>query len=254
MTSVTRRGAVLLGAALMLAAGAPAPAQQPSVVPVVAILIDDIGYTPRNDERTLRLPPAVGIAVLPRSPGGASAAAEAREQGRDVLLHQPLTARSGKRLGPGGIEVGMPAREMADVLGANLLWLGGAVGVNNHMGSAFTADPSAVSRLTHVLKESHRELFVIDSRTHSESVLESTARRHRLNVSRRNVFLDHVETSRFINRQVDALIREARENGTALGIGHPKSVTLDVLEARLASLPVKLVSVSELMRRRAAEP
>jgi polysaccharide deacetylase 2 family uncharacterized protein YibQ len=220
--------------------------------PVVAVLIDDVGYEHTQDQRILKLPREVGIAVLPRSPGGAEVAAKARRQKRDVWLHQPLTARSGKSLGPGGIELNMSARKMAEILKGNLTWLGGAIGLNNHMGSAFTAHPEAVDRFAHVLKDSYRDLLIVDSRTDKATVFESTLQKFRLTVTRRNVFLDHENTPAYINRQLDLLIREARKNGTALGIGHPRPATMTVLERRLASLGVRLVSVSDLVTHRAA--
>ena len=75
---------------------------------------------------------------------------------------------------------------------------------------------------------------------------------HRLRAVRRNVFLDHEPTAKFVARQIDALVATARRDGTALAIGHPFTVTLAALERRLPKLGVKLVSVSALVKRRMA--
>ena len=218
--------------------------------PVVAILIDDIGYDRKRGLKTLDLPRAVTIAVLPHSPFGAELTQLARRQNREILLHQPLNAQSGKRMGPGAIDVSMSAKEMARTLGSNLKWLGGAVGLNNHMGSLFTTRLPATEKFARVLRDSHRDLFVVDSRTTDKTVFESTLIKHRIKAVRRDVFLDHEPTSAFLNQLLNELAARARKHGHALAIGHPLDVTLDALRVRLPELEVRLVPVSHIVKLR----
>ncbi len=221
--------------------------------PIVAILIDDIGYDRKRGLKTLDLPRAVTIAVLPYSPFGSELTQVARQQQREFLLHQPLSAQSGKAMGPGGIDVDMSAKEMARVLRSNLNWLEGAVGLNNHMGSLFTASSPASEKFAQVLRDSYRHLFVVDSRTTDKTVFQSTLTKHRIKVIRRDVFLDHEPTSAFLNRQLNELAARARKNGHALAIGHPFDVTIDALRARLPELGVRLVPVSHIVKLRTGQ-
>jgi polysaccharide deacetylase 2 family uncharacterized protein YibQ len=67
---------------------------------------------------------------------------------------------------------------------------------------------------------------------------------------RRNVFLDNSLDKKDIAFQFDRLVALAREQGTALAIGHPYPQTLAVLEQRLPRLAqqgVRLVTVRELI-------
>ena len=52
--------------------------------PMIAIMMDDIGYRATGAKRVLALPSEVAISVLPHSPFGAKFAARARAQSREV--------------------------------------------------------------------------------------------------------------------------------------------------------------------------
>ena len=125
----------------------------------------------------------------------------------------------------------------------------GAVGVNNHMGSAATADPRVMRAVVGVL--SRRGLFFLDSRTTDATVAEKTAEEAAVPAVSRRVFLDDVVTEDAIRRQLDELVRRAKLEGEAVAIGHPYPATLAVLEKELPGLAgrgVRLVRVKELVR------
>ena len=217
---------------------------------MLAIIIDDIGYRRAEGLRALRLPGPVALAVLPHSPAGAEMARRAHASGKEVLLHQPLSARNGRALGPTGISLGMSAQTIAVVLSDNLAAVPHAVGINNHMGSAFTADQQAVASFARAVHHLHGRLFVVDSRTTPDSGLYRAARQRNLRAASRDVFLDHVLDHHSVHRQLDLLVATARRRGSAIGIGHPHPVTLDVLEARLPGLGVLLVAPSTIIDHR----
>ena len=67
----------------------------------------------------------------------------------------------------------------------------------------------------------------------------------------RSVFLDNKQDKDYIRGQVEELIRIAKLNGTAIGIGHPHSETISVIiekEADFERAGVKLVRLDELVR------
>lgn len=95
---------------------------------------------------------------------------------------------------------------------------------------------------------SKRRLFFIDSRTTAKSVAAKTARSNGIPSMSRDVFLDHIRTPEAVNEAFDTLVRHAKRNGHAVGIGHPHSITLEMLEARLPELRaqgIRLISVQD---------
>jgi hypothetical protein len=70
-------------------------------------------------------------------------------------------------------------------------------------------------------------------------------------VARRNVFLDPAPGAATVRAQFRRLLRLARRDGSALGIGHPRPDTLAVLQdelPRLKHLGIELVAASRLTR------
>ncbi|MCG8549700.1 MAG: divergent polysaccharide deacetylase family protein, partial [Desulfobacterales bacterium] len=124
----------------------------------------------------------------------------------------------------------------------------GTVGVNNHMGSRLTADSDKMNQIFTVLKQ--KNLFFIDSRTSVESKGEESARMFQLKFSHRDVFLDNFQNVEYISGQIQKLIKQANDHGSAIGIGHPHQATLDALKRELPKLKgkVRLVPASQLVK------
>jgi len=100
----------------------------------VAIVIDDIGYR-YTDKHALSLPGAVTYSILPHTPFGKALALRANAQQKDVLLHIPMEAENGKKLGPGALTSKMNEAQIVDSLKASFAEIPFAIGINNHMGS-----------------------------------------------------------------------------------------------------------------------
>jgi uncharacterized protein len=96
-----------------------------------------------------------------------------------------------------------------------------------------------------------RNLFFIDSRTTAETVAESAARAAGVATARRNVFLDDEQSVAATRKQFALAIRDAKEKGSALAIGHPHPTTLEALGEMLPEAErqgVRLVFASDLVR------
>ena len=94
------------------------------------------------------------------------------------------------------------------------------VGVNNHMGSKFTADPEAMATLMDEIKR--RGLLFLDSFTTTDSVGAQLARAFEVPYARRDVFLDNVMSAEAIAVQLEILESIAARQGVAVGIAHPR--------------------------------
>jgi hypothetical protein len=115
------------------------------------------------------------------------------------------------------------------------------------MGSKMTAESSQMYQIFSILKK--RGLYFVDSRTSAQTLCKPSARLLQIPFAQRDVFLDHLPEARFIRKQVKELIRIARRNGYAVGIGHPHSTTYEVLREMLPELQkeVQLVPASKIV-------
>jgi hypothetical protein len=109
--------------------------------------------------------------------------------------------------------------------------------MNNHQGSKASADQHVMSNIARVLKS--KNLFFIDSRTTVKTVAESTMEVFNIPTSRRNVFLDNESNETKILAQLLFLSQVAEEKGAAIGIGHVKQKTLNVLQKQIPELQKK---------------
>ena len=230
-----------------------APEPTTSRVAQIAIVIDDLGNDREAVERIAAWPHAVAGAVLPGLPGIVDSARRLADSGKEVLLHLPMEPDGYPevRPGPGVILRSDTDERITQILTDDLASVPGAVGVNNHMGSAATADPRVMRAIVRVLAE--RGLFLLDSRTTEATVARRVADEASLPAVSRRVFLDAVTTDRAIERAYRDLLARAKQDGSALAIGHPHPATLALLERelpRLADQRVKLVRVSTLVSRR----
>jgi polysaccharide deacetylase 2 family uncharacterized protein YibQ len=167
------------------------------------------------------------------------------------MLHLPMQPMNGQVMDAGGLHMDMPEAEFRRTLQQDLAALPDAVGVNNHMGSLLTRHPGAMAWLMRGLAE-RGHLYYVDSRTHRATVAEQQARDMGVPTTRRNVFLDHEADPEFISAQLQELIRLARRDGSAVGIGHPYPETIAVLARELPLLApagVALVPVSVLIEK-----
>ncbi len=230
-----------------LAGGATALASQPRGV--IGIIIDDMGKRLETGQRVLDLPPAVACAFLPRAAHTRELAERASRLDHEVLLHLPMDSVDGRPLDAGAVTLQMTQREFMSTVLDGLARVPHAQGVNNHMGSLLTRHPGHMRWLMEVMRQ-YGALYFVDSRTTTATVALQVADENGVPAIRRNVFLDNSPDEKDIAFQFDRLVALAREQGTALAIGHPYPRTLAVLEQRLPRLAeqgIRLAPVRELI-------
>ena len=217
--------------------------------PSISIIIDDMGYRLKSGHQAINLPGAITYSFLPHSPHVILLAKRAHEQEKEVMLHLPMEAENGKKLGPGGLTECMTEKKFEEVLASSINSIPFAKGFNNHMGSLLTKSPLWMTKLMHAVAI-NKPLFFVDSKTTSDSVALKFAHAEGLKGINRDIFIDHEESKEFIEKQLRKLITRARLKGTALAIAHPKKITLFVLAQWLPELEakgIKLVPVSTLI-------
>jgi polysaccharide deacetylase 2 family uncharacterized protein YibQ len=202
---------------------------------MIAIVIDDLGHDTRRTARAIALDPSITLAFLPYTLGVERNVWLARRAGHEVLVHLPMEADDpAENPGPRALFLGLERDEMLRRLYWQLTRFDEYVGVNNHMGSKFTADPKAMATFMDEIKR--RGLLFLDSITTTDSVGARLARVFEVPYARRDVFLDNIMSAEAIAVQLEILESIAARRGVAVGIAHPRDETFDVLEAWLGNL------------------
>ncbi|MBF0176613.1 MAG: divergent polysaccharide deacetylase family protein [Magnetococcales bacterium] len=216
----------------------------------VAVIIDDLGYNGPVSEGIARLPADLTLAILPGGGHSRAVANLGKATNKEIILHQPMEPRGYPHLNPGrgALLMGMDRERTRRILEANLNQFPEARGVNNHMGSRFTADSVGMGRVMEVLAE--RGLFFVDSRTAGRSVGVREAVVHHVPRVQRDIFLDNVPNVRAINQQLARLEAVAHRHGSAVAIGHPYPATLAALRSWLPeakSRRIEVIRASQLL-------
>jgi polysaccharide deacetylase 2 family uncharacterized protein YibQ len=224
----------------------PTPEKQ---LPLVAIIIDDLGYDKKIARKLSNLNAMLTFSILPYSPFQKSIARLSRDKGLGIMLHLPMEPVEYPDVnpGPGTLLTSMTPDQLTRQLEKDLKAVPFIRGVNNHMGSKMTAKSSQMYQIFSILKK--RGLYFVDSRTTAETLCKPSARLFQLPFAQRDVFLDHLMEVEFIRKQLKELVRIAQRNGYAVGIGHPHSLTYQVLQEMLPDLQkkIRLVPVSEIV-------
>lgn len=213
-------------------------------VAYISLIIDDLGQNPARDSRALALPGPVNLAIMPDTPHATDFARQAHRAGKTVMLHMPMDPATG----PYAWHPELPLPELESRLNAALLKVPYASGINNHMGSRMTAEPVAMAWLVEELQRRH--LFLVDSRTSAKTVAAAQAQKIGLASVSRDVFLDDERTTEAISGQLQIAIKMALKHGSAVMIGHPYPVTLDLLERELPKLKaqgIELIGVRRMI-------
>ncbi len=225
--------------------------------PMVAIVIDDIGYTKRDADRFLQLPFPITVSIIPFTPFVSHAIRLAKARGKEVMLHIPMESgghreaieRMEERT-KGMLRVSMSDAAIESMVRREIAAVPGAIGANNHMGSRFTRNRH---KMEVVLRELKRHgMFFLDSLTSSRSVGYRTALKMGVPALKRDVFLDHSHKQEAMDRQFRRLASIALKRGYAVAIGHPFLSTYRMIKvgaSKLRSMGIEIVPISRLLRR-----
>ena len=223
----------------------------PSKTVQIAIVIDDLGVDMKQARDIISLPAKITFAIMPGLAQSRNVAELAKQNSHEVLIHVPMEYRgkNGKP-SPGILRSDMTPMEFLATVSSDVESVPGAVGINNHEGSALTENKEAMKFLMAELKA--RNLMFLDSLTSAKSVAYTTAKEFGLRSAKRDVFLDNdVDNPVSIRKQLDELVEVARKNGKAIGIGHPHPATIIELRKWLADAGnqgFEIVPVSKLMQ------
>ena len=202
----------------------------------IIIIIDDFGY--RNDEVSegfLTLDADLTFAVIPGHKNSKLFSQKAYNSGYEIIIHMPMESTADTH---GELDYilteSMTSSEIEQRVENVISEFPQAAGLNNHQGSKATADKRIMNIVSNVLKRHGR--YFVDSRTTSLTVAEDIMRSRGVPTARRHVFLDNDDDANKIRNQLYKLADKAESKGSAIGIGHAKKFTLQVLKEEIPKL------------------
>lgn len=225
---------------------------KPAVVAIrgeIAIVLDDWGYNLNNLAILRQIKYPLTLSILPNLPFSRKVSEEAHVLGIQVILHLAMEPHEKIRLERNTIMNSMDETTIRNILIADLNSVAYAKGVSNHMGSSATENTRTMSIIFKELKA--RKLFFLDSLVSSNSITTQLADKMYLRYAKRDIFLDNNEDPDYIKKQINKLKLKANAHGQAIGVGHDRKVTIQVLKEVMPELEkegYKFVFLSELIK------
>jgi hypothetical protein len=221
---------------------------------MIAIVIDDLGLDRRNADRVVQLPGPLTLSFMTYANDLPAQTRAAHAAGHELLVHVPMEPLDGHlNAGVNVLRPDLSPDELARRIDWALSRFDGYVGINNHMGSRFTADPTGMAELFAALHR--RGLLFLDSQTTAATVGGIMALRYDVPFATRNVFLDNEMSAEAVWAQLMRTEADARRAGFAIAIGHPHDGTIAALAQWLPTLSQRgfaLVPISRIVERNLA--
>ncbi len=222
------------------------PAPKPIKQPYLIIILDDVAHSGQL-EAIKKLPFAVTPSIFPPSKINMNTPKLAKGL-KHYLIHLPLESGSTQMNSfYKTLFVQDPASKILKRVKDIRRLFPKAHYINNHTGSVFTSNYQAMYRLFGDLK---KEGFIfIDSRTTSKTVVPKVSKAYHFPYIARDVFLDNVQDTKAILKQLKEAISIAKKRGYAIAIGHPHPTTLKALnEAKTLLKGIKPIYFDQFYR------
>ncbi len=193
--------------------------------PKLVLIIDDVAF-PSQAKAIKRLPWHITPSIFPptkRHPETPKIA----EEFDHYMIHLPMEAMHFNSPEESTLTVHSSDEQIDRRMRQVRHWFPDARFVNNHTGSRFTSDLSAMLRFYPVAKR--YGFFFVDSRTTPKTVVPDVCKRFGDPYIARDVFLDNESDLSYIQKQLKKAVKIARSHGYAIAIGHPHPSTLEAL-------------------------
>lgn len=211
--------------------------------PKLAIIIDDVSVRSHvNAIKSIGLP--ITMSFLPPSSFRPNSAKLASKE-KFYMVHLPMEAKRFTREEPLTLKTKDSQDKILHRIKELKTLFPKVKYINNHTGSKFTSNETAVNRLIFVLNS--QNINFIDSRTTAKTKVPKVMKNFGLKYMARDVFLDHKMEKSYIKSQIKKAINIAKAHGTAIAIGHPHANTILALsESKKLFKDVDLVYVNNL--------
>ena len=195
----------------------------------LVIVIDDLGLHSGRLQSLMALKLPLTLSFLPYAKQSPQLVEKARKKGFEIMIHVPMQPKDSKiDSGPNSLKVSMSSSEIQHTLEKNLNAFSGAIGINNHMGSAFTESTAKMQPVITEMKS--REMIFLDSQTSPRTQGYKLAKQAGVHTLMRDVFIDNRKDVEHIKRKLNQADAIARKRGHAVAIGHPYRETIEAIK------------------------
>nr|WP_314179168.1 divergent polysaccharide deacetylase family protein [uncultured Campylobacter sp.] len=195
--------------------------------PRLVIIIDDVAYKHQADAIK-----SVNLKLTPSFFPATSAHPETPVLARRFsfyMIHLPMQALGGfKGAEIGTLTVNDDYEKIAKKLQSIKRDFPDLKYINNHTGSRFTSDATAMDKLMRAIRDEN--LIFVDSKTTSPTKVYGAAKKYSMPYIARDVFLDHDGSKAAVRKQLKYAVELAKKRSYAIAIGHPHKNTIEVLQ------------------------
>ncbi len=220
---------------------------------LLAIIIDDVGYSKKQLKRYTDLGIPLTFAILPQQRFSRHLANQLHESGYETLLHLPLEPMGYPEMDPGKgcLFVKDTLSNIKSTINKNLKYTPFVVGVNNHMGSRFTTNSEKMRLVLTILKE--KGLFFIDSYTNPDSCACDVGEELSMEILRNDMFLDNRDEYGYVKERFRKLKQLVLKKKRVIAIGHvQRDATPQVLKEYISIFKeagIEFVPISKMLKK-----
>lgn len=216
--------------------------------PKMAIVIDDMGENINIAQKLADLNIHVTFSIWPNSSHAAEVSGIGKKSKNEIMIHLPMQPKGYPKVHPGAdaLLIGMSAQTIQQHIFDAIKKIPDATGLNNHMGSRFTENLAGMEEVMIPLHQ--KKMFFLDSRTTAKSAARKAAKKSKVTLYERNIFLDNVKDISAIKFQLTKAAKIARQRGQSIAIGHPHPETLEAIRqwAKESNGRIRIVPVENL--------
>ncbi len=220
--------------------------------PILALVIDDLGYSFKLARQVLNLPGQHTFAIIPDILYSKKIAEFAHRRGHEIILHMPMQSLGNNlHMESTTLDDSMNETQLIHHVDAMLQQVPYIQGVNNHMGSKLTELGYVMRPVMESIHHYNHNFYFLDSRTTAQSQAYREAIRAGIPALKRDVFLDydhhHPQT---IDQQFSRWLKKADDNGYAIAIAHPYASTIKLLQKKLPTIMgrYRFMTISQLLQ------
>lgn len=216
----------------------------------IAIVLTELGLMPTLNEKVLRLPPSVTLAVFPFAPDVQQIIDSFASKRHEVVVMIPMEpiAYPEQDPGPRTLLSGLPSQENVERLRSHVQSLEGFKGLMNYMGSRFTTSEKDFSPILSEMKSIGG--YFLDANSAPRCLTKTLAEKTRVPYALTTLCLDHVLSPEGIQSALEHLERTALEKGYAIACSKAYPLVIETIAAWLPTLSgknIQVVPLSELL-------
>ena len=217
----------------------------------VVLIVGGIGISQTSSQEAVRkLPGTVTLAFAATGNSLTRWMQEARKKGHELLLQIPMEAFGASGSRPGARIIASDASAEENLV--NLHWamsrITNYVGIMNYQGGKVLSEPEALKPVFDEIAE--RGLLFVDDGSSGANQSQALAAASLLPYAKAHILIDAKRTRQDIANQFEALVKEAKRTGLAIGVSNGYSETIDMIadfSKRANGLGVEITPVSAIV-------